>query len=182
MKTDTIEYRSFSDLSAKEKFIVSMYTTARQFNHAISDDEVSNCKIIWNAMNKNILKIYPYIVNKAFACELFLKLIIKYENFEDDIRCHHLKKLFEKSKIEKAFKQYISDTVKTTSDYTYTLTRMYKDLESISNAFVEWRYIYELNEAYSKVDLLRVLSTFLEKYCKDLIATNYNIDTDKSYI
>ena len=65
-----------------------MYTTARQFKNAISKDEKI---IIKNGMYIN--KIYPYIVNKSFSCEIYLKIIILYNN-DSYGRIHTLKDLY----------------------------------------------------------------------------------------
>ena len=48
-----------------------MYVTTRQFKNAIE-----NYDLIPTPKNNFRNKIYPFIVNKSFACEIYLKLIL----------------------------------------------------------------------------------------------------------
>ena len=83
----------FKNLDEETKKIINMYTTARQFKNAINNDEKL---VVRNGIFIN--KIYPYIVNKSFACEIYLKIIILCNN-ETYGKTHTLKDLYIKSKI-----------------------------------------------------------------------------------
>lgn len=50
--------------------IKSMYSTARQLKNAVLINE-----IIGHKQDKHINKIFPFIVNKSFACEVYLQTI-----------------------------------------------------------------------------------------------------------
>lgn len=83
----------------------------------------------------------PAIVNAAFSCEIFLKLLLHLEQI-DCQKIHKLKQLFEKLPPE------IMETVKC---LTIQKCGYWKDvwgqdiLSQVSNAFEKWRYIYEID-------------------------------------
>ena len=84
--------------------------------------------------------ITPAIVNSAFACEVYLKALLKYHNIDVNW-IHGIKELYES--LPKRVKDWIEPTVK--NNYG----GMWKDawgndlLDYISNAFIDWRYKYE---------------------------------------
>ena len=81
----------------------------------------------------------PSIVNSAFACEVFLKLLLWHHNINYE-RTHTLKQLFEM--LPEQSKQMVKErTFYKYSEWTDALG--FEHLETISNAFVEWRYSYE---------------------------------------
>ena len=61
----------FDNLSAEDKYLIRMYTTARQFRDAITPNEYLQFR---NGQIRN--RVYPYVVNRAFSCELYLKMIL----------------------------------------------------------------------------------------------------------
>ena len=79
----------------------------------------------------------PAIVNFAFACELYIKSRLK--QIGKASKGHELKKLY--NKLDDAFKNYLS------LEYQEALetdqASFEKDIETFSNAFVSWRYVYE---------------------------------------
>ena len=83
----------------------------------------------------------PPIVNAAFSCEVFLKLLLHLDQI-DFQKSHKLKQLFEMLPPE------IMETVKY---QTVQKCGHWKDLwnqdilSQVSNAFEKWRYIYEIN-------------------------------------
>ena len=161
----------FKKLDDKNKNIINMYTTARQFKNAINDNE----KIVLKT-DRVINKVYPYIVNKSFACEIYLKLIIK-NNDESYNKIHTLKDLYIKSNIKKDFEKYIMDNV-LKNNINYDLEKLNNDLQSISNAFVEWRYIFENKDLCISVGFFNLFCDYLDRYCLNLIRENSNIDMD----
>lgn len=87
----------------------------------------------------------PAIVNAAFSCEVFLKLLLRLEQI-DCQKSHNLKQLFEKLPPE------IMETVKYQTIQKYG---SWKDLwgrdilSQVSDAFEKWRYIYEIDRTKS---------------------------------
>lgn len=77
----------------------------------------------------------PSIVNAAFACELYLKSILKKPVME-----HDLKKLFETLEKNKQneIRKLVNNQLEKQSKYSFDLC-----LERAVNIFVKWRYIYE---------------------------------------
>ena len=81
--------------------------------------------------------MYPFAVNAAFACELFLKAILICNSSNGNIaQGHHLESLF--SSLPEAARNQIEGryTQKCNHDFSSLLTE-------IDNAFVDWRYAYE---------------------------------------
>ena len=82
----------------------------------------------------------PAVVNSAFACEVFLKTILKLYDIKSP-KSHNLKDLFE-STPEKA-QEYVKNTVKRNYGGRWYSPMGFEHLEILSNAFQDWRYIYE---------------------------------------
>ena len=92
--------------------------------------------------------LVPAITNRAFAIELYLKAILLSENKEEE--GHRLDKLFKKLTTDN--KKRIIDALKTEE------AKFERDIESISNTFVRWRYIHEVKQASLNLDFLKNLS------------------------
>lgn len=101
--------------------------------------------------------MYPFVVNMAFACELYIKAILIYNSNNDKIeKSHDLKKLFEtlpadaQSKIKTIFSEKSDGDLETI-------------LPEINTAFVDWRYAYEKNV---DIDLtsIQAFAESLKKY------------------
>lgn len=94
----------------------------------------------------------PAVVNAAFACEIFLKLLLRRNGIAGK-KIHKLKGLFEK----------LPDNTQTILKNSVILRcGKWKDiwnhdcLDNVSDAFVAWRYCYELDwskSAHMHVDL-----------------------------
>lgn len=159
----------FKSLDDETKKIINMYTTARQFKNAINKDE----KIVF----KNgtfINKIYPYIVNKSFACEIFLKIIILINNGTYG-RIHSLKDLYYQSGIGDKFENYMLDNARKNS-IDYDARKLSDDLERISNAFVEWRYVFDSKELYAPEGFLNIFCNYLDEFCVSKILEKTGIN------
>ena len=63
---------TFSYLGKENENLIKMYTTARQFRNAIKPSEILQFK-----KDGFENKVFPYVVNRSFSCEVYLKLIIK---------------------------------------------------------------------------------------------------------
>ncbi|HML35945.1 MAG TPA: hypothetical protein PKA19_00765 [Bacillota bacterium] len=93
--------------------------------------------------------VAPVIVNAAFACEIYLKVLNQIAGKE--MKGHHLDVLYdalprdEQDKIRKELK---------------LITSVFNEkLKKISNSFVDWRYIFETPEL--EIDL-QFLTDFME--------------------
>ena len=93
-------------------------------------------------------KLIPTVVNASFACELYLKaLVIWQEKAEKPIRVHKLSELFEMIDAEDR------DIVIKSADI-FDWNTFFTEAD---NAFVDWRYIHE-NDGIKKIsigDLIR---------------------------
>lgn len=151
-----------------KKKLISMYTTARQFKNAINKNEIFSIK-----NNKVINKIFPYIVNKSFACEVYLKLVIKYNNGEYK-KTHSIKDLLEASNLQGDLEEYYMKKFNTRD-----LDFLNRAIDTISEAFIDWRYIYEQEDIKIQNGVLEVLCDYLDNYCLNVILKNLNIDINK---
>lgn len=190
-------YETLEDSSKKR---IIMYLTARQFKNAVLIEEMIIVPAKKNNLPENttlclgngllkltargdkvISKHYPFLVNKAFACEVYLKLLLlEYNiNFKDlkGRNGHNLLKLYEKTPLD--FKNSLLKYV--SSRGTLTNESLIKKLESVSEVFTEWRYIYEkFDEISTDFLFLDTFCNFLDESCKKEILKkyNYNVDLD----
>ena len=148
-----------------------MYVTARQFKNAIEWKE-----LVPTPKNNFRNKIYPYIVNKSFACEIYLKLLLLIKE-ERENKTHNLKKLSKDTNMDIEFKKYLINNKLTLTDEEFE-----EYLSSISNAFEEWRYIYEKKDIKIMHGFLNSYCNYLDEYCKKIMKDLYNIDVDKELI
>ena len=81
-------------------------------------------------------KMYPCVVNGAFACELFMKAIIGASDPNGIPRSHKLKELY--SALDKKTQNSIKTEYRKISDFPLDDL-----LDESDNAFVEWRYAHE---------------------------------------
>lgn len=188
-------YKALDDNSKKR---IIMYLTARQFKNAVSIEEMiiiptnglpENTKLcLGNGLikltargDRIISKHYPFLVNKAFACEVYLKfLLLEYNiNFKDlkGKNGHNLLKLYEKVPLDfkKSLLKYVS------SRGTLNNESLMIKLNSVSEVFTEWRYIYEKFDGISADFIfLDTFCNFLDESCRKEILKkyNYNVDLD----
>ncbi len=135
------------------------------------------------ALNKAPCLLYPYIVNKAFACEEYLKLIIKENNFNVNFSKHDLVKLYNDSNIASEFEAYYVDEYKREyEEKEDVLTQLEYNLTTISQAFVKWRYIYEKSNEEIQIGFLQVFCDYLDEYTRQLLIDKYNVDMNELYI
>lgn len=99
----------------------------------------------------------PVIVNCAFACEIFLKLLLEFNNVKYK-KQHGLKELFDlfPEELREKINRYLIQNYGTLKDGNgFELLQLY------SNAFTEWRYSYEYYN-------LQIDQTFLFVFCEIL--------------
>lgn len=180
-----------------QKTIV-MYVTARQFKNAILEEEMivipnyfnveEGSVLEWGSTkmtvkgNKCISKVFPFVVNKAFACEVYLKLLLIESNY--DLKKlkrgekHNIFKLYEKNNSN--LKEYIENEFLIFGE-SANKEYVEKEIKDISNVFIQWRYIYEkLNEEnVVNYGFLNMFCELLDKYSQEVIMKNYNYDVTK---
>ena len=102
----------------------------------------ANCGELCKKMtldNNSAFLSNPMIINYAFACEVFLKTLLEAYQLPQ-CQSHKLNELFQKlpEKVQLDIESELEKKVGALTDaWGYSL------LEQVSNAFVEWRYIYE---------------------------------------
>lgn len=190
----------------KVDYVINMYTVARQFKNAVLINEMIslpdninglNIKSLGEQMNFHVfstngnkmkMKIYPFLVNKAFACEIYLKLILEYEN-ENLNELYKIRKIKGSDKhnllillnlIRLNIKEFIvSNITKNIPNYDINVSILDEKIKCISNVFNDWRYIYEKKSGSVDFTFLNCFCDFLDFYTKKLIYISYNYDVDK---
>lgn len=100
----------------------------------------------------------PQIVNMAFACEVFLKTLILMRGKKQT--GHELKDLW--NVLDNETRQEIVNVLIKETDFTEELIR--DGVEDISNAFIEWRYSYEVQAISIHIGFLETFSTVLRDF------------------
>lgn len=102
--------------------------------------------------------IFPFVVNSALACELFLKSIIMINSTSPIIiKEHKLNKLFDQLPISNQIqiKELFSKRMKRDFD---------KLLLEMSDTFVKWRYAYEQNNIEINITGILTLAQVLNEH------------------
>lgn len=109
-------------------------------------------------MRQNII---PEIVNRAFSCEVFLKSLLVYSCTEFKSE-HILQKLWNllPDSLRESIEEEIFKRIELIDDVSFDSL-----MQNISNAFAEWRYIYEVNAKSINIGFLLVLSDSLREIC-----------------
>lgn len=100
--------------------------------------------------------LVPAVTNRAFSIELFLKAILQNDGISK--YGHKLHDLFNKLRHERKT-QIIKETGLDSELFQRNLTK-------ISNAFVEWRYLYEKEDIQIVWSFLQKLSTAVKNILK----------------
>lgn len=103
----------------------------------------------------------PAIVNRAFACEVFLKCLLTLEG-KDNVREHNLKALLEQLSDEE--KLHIENKLKQ-SQIPLKDCFGFAYLDKIADTFIKWRYEYESLNMQINSCFLIVLSDILKNEC-----------------
>ena len=127
-----------------------LFDCQRMFRHACAFADCADLALSEFDPRNDDVEWYttPATVNSAFACEVFLKTLMKYYDipFEKLLPVkdrHKIKELYEL--LPEDSKNWIKATV--TDRYGVWTDGFGRELlESISNAFVDWRYNYEHGE------------------------------------
>lgn len=144
------------------------YKLYKMFQHGCNFYDCSTmCRNVTDLREHFHFKV-PQIVNLAFACEVFLKTIIL--TTQNEVRGHELKKLWSELDHELRVQLMVAIQDFTKLDES-TILQM---IENISNAFTEWRYLYEVSG-------LSIQIGFLEDFTYVLRDTTCKILYNKSY-
>lgn len=84
--------------------------------------------------NEYMLYMYAVTANVSFSCELFLKAILIYNEMQENIKTHEIKKLFN------LLPENIKDEIKKQYSGKEKLDKL---LSEINNQFIDWRYAFE---------------------------------------
>ena len=171
---DWVEYCNITINSIKLQDIITKYNLIDN-----SPVKLNDLAMITARGDKFISKQIPFVVNNSFACELYLKLILLESNIDfKDLKGrngHNLWKLYNKAKSilkndldeNDSFKDYVDFECK---------------IKNISEAFIDWRYVYEKSEEIASLDFIFLdnFCTYLDKKTKHLILINhgYNVEKD----
>ncbi|UPW20317.1 hypothetical protein M0C34_08670 [Agarivorans sp. TSD2052] len=102
----------------------------------------------------------PFVVNSAFACEMYLKTLQNIYGKAEEI--HSLSSLFKH--LPNKLKDKINKLTKEKSvEFQIQSKTLFKDhIKTISNAFVDWRYIYEQESATVNISVILLILTVLD--------------------
>ena len=190
----------YNSLNEKGKKIVEMYLTDRQFKNAVLEDEMiilpsailqkNDAVLKWGDTKirfrgeKPIIRIYPFIVNKAFACEVYLKLLLIEADFDfsklKKSELHNLFKLYENT--DSTFKQILLNKFISQFGDNANEEFIENEIKNISDVFVRWRYIYEKIDEINKVNygFLNQFCDFLDRYSQQTILDKYHYNVDET--
>ena len=101
----------------------------------------------------------PFVVNAAFACEMYLKMMLRLHDKQKNT--HNLIALFKL--LPNKLKDQINKITKQKEGDFRLESHLFKDqLKTISNAFVDWRYIYEQEEASININRILLILAVLD--------------------
>ena len=118
----------------------------------------------------------PAVINSAFACEVFMKAMLLYYG-EPTHKMHKLKNLYEALPDE--VREWVKSVTSMNCRDLWVDSFGFEILDQVSNAFVEWRYIYELNwskgaAVYIDIGFLnRFRDALREACCQTLFSTTW---------
>lgn len=125
----------------------TLFDCQQMFRHACAFADCADFAMQVFCHDKEINGWYPTpaVVNSAFACEVFLKALLKYNDISVK-KEHRLKELYEY--LPEKPREWIRLTViDHYGQWSDCFGRDY--LENISNAFTDWRYSYESDRLMS---------------------------------
>ena len=137
-----------------------LFECQQMFRHACAFSECADLALDKFRHDTADIEWYstPAVVNSAFACEVYLKALLKY--YDIPIKKEHkIKELYEM--LPEEARDWIKPTVmnqcgRWTDQWGHEL------LENISNAFIEWRYSYE--QDWSKSSIMHIDVGFLSAF------------------
>ena len=146
----------------------TLFDSQRMFKHACAFFDCAKfCETEPQNINMGVCThLVADIVNSAFACEVFIKSLLIFNKLTlEDIRGHKLKDLWTKYKeidnerallIEKTVNEFFGND----EEFVFG-----ESLENVSDAFVNWRYIYEKHSGSIHLQFLRIFREILREHC-----------------
>ena len=141
----------------------------RMFKNACSFCDVAEICEKENSLidNSIILHNVPSIVNSVLACEIFLKVLLVKQNYEDFKNKHDLLNLWKKIKVY--YKNKCNAIEKECINSYYPAGKnddnkiFINKMKTIRNSFVQWRYVYEYDELFLDRNFIRFLRNVLRE-------------------
>ena len=146
----------------------NLEVSRRMFKHACAFlDCASFCQIEPNNIEYRMHShTVAGIVNSAFACEVFIKSLLVYHGEPiSKMKKHKLKELWENYRSKDEAKALFVEREMIAWFNSNNENMFHELLDICSNAFEEWRYIYEKEEETVNVLFLRDLALMLRGVC-----------------
>jgi len=148
--------QQFVGVSSNSIDLVEMFTTANSFfNSAIY------CSKAENSFYKGFDT--PVIVNLAFACEIYIKMLLIFEN-NKTMRSHDLFELFQKLSDDK--QKNINNRMLQLG-YKQNNGMEMNELYCLAKSFEQWRYRYEYSILNCNMGYLTTFATVLRDQCSE---------------
>ena len=145
-----------------------LFDSCRMFKHACAFRDCAHfCETEpWDVEHRMASHTVSGIVNSAFACEIFIKSLLIYNDcIIDEIKGHKLKDLWKllkekDSELTSSVEKKIEEVFCSVNDLMFDNL-----LNNISNAFEHWRYIYEKSGGTIYINFLVVFRDLLRSVC-----------------
>ena len=119
-----------------------LFDCTEMFRHACTFCECADMALEKNMHDTADIGFYtsPATINSAFACEVFMKAILRFQGIKEP-RTHKLRVLYDllSDELKSQIKQSVSGGYR--DMWSNTWGKEY--LDEVSEAFVDWRYSYE---------------------------------------
>lgn len=148
----------------------------RMFRHACA---FADCAIFCEREPNNVVEVRTHshtaagIVNSVFACEVFIKTLLTIAGI-DFKKEHRLKVLWHKlKKVDTQTTDLLEDSIQ--KYFNTQNEKLFQELlNQASDAFICWRYIYEVDEARINIlFLIRLRNLLREECCKKLYGQSW---------
>lgn len=152
--------------SERRKDATEMFLHACAFVDCVEHYE----QVEQNAVHKAMWRSTPKIVNTAFACEIFLKALLVFNNIEYK-RAHNLEELYNLLPAE--YQQQIEQGIVARYGRTTDVFGL-SYLSNIAESFNEWRYSFEHHHLSIEIGYLYMFCEALREICcKDLYGESW---------
>lgn len=149
-------------MNVKKRIILN-----RMFEHACAFSDCAELCEKETSFIKHRLKSHTVsgIVNSAFACEIYIKMLLVYYGTPiRSVKEHDLSKLWEMLKRKKPnITQRIEK--KMSEWYNFRESNFDVILSRVADSFEKWRYVYELQKAAIDINFLKGFRILLREAC-----------------
>lgn len=139
------------------------FDSMEMFRHACAFADCADfcSRESWSIVNRTKWYGTPEIVNRAFACEIYLKTLLFY-NCIAYTKVHRLAELY--ALLPQKYQEIIE--CETVCHFRRTKNALgISYIENISNAFYDWRYSFEKRSLHCEVGYLDLLCDVLKDLC-----------------